>query len=165
MCQHSACAAVVLGVIKSQGVGMHVRMRYPKPASVVGASELTSPRQKQGCTHARGTHSSASSLSACCCVVRRGGVNSWQNLVTACMSCNQRKGDKGLQQLGWKLPCVPREPSPQEVGIVAGISKVRSLSQVAALTFQSTRLGLCCCVCALLQKYACPVLPCNLKCL
>lgn len=61
----------------------------------------------------------------CCIVLRRGGVNSWQNLVTACMVCNQRKGDKSLQQLGWKLPCVPREPTPQEVGIVAGISKVR----------------------------------------
>lgn len=55
----------------------------------------------------------------------RGGINSWQNLVTACMSCNQRKGDKSLAQLGWKLPQAPREPTPQEVGVLAGISKVR----------------------------------------
>lgn len=54
----------------------------------------------------------------------RGGINSWQNLVTACMSCNQRKGDKSLQHLGWKLPQSPREPTPQEVGVLAGISKV-----------------------------------------
>jgi hypothetical protein len=40
------------------------------------------------------------------------------------MTCNQRKGDKSLQQLGWSLPSVPREPTPQEVGVVAGISKV-----------------------------------------
>lgn len=55
--------------------------------------------------------------------VCRGGINSWQNLVTACMSCNQRKGDKSLQHLGWKLPQSPREPTPQEVGVLAGISK------------------------------------------
>jgi hypothetical protein len=54
----------------------------------------------------------------------RGGANSWVNLVTACMACNQRKGDKSLAQLGWRLPRAPREPTPQEVGIIAGISKV-----------------------------------------
>lgn len=58
--------------------------------------------------------------------VCRGGLNSWTNLVTACMSCNQRKGDKSLAQMGWSLPCLPREPTPQEVGVIAGISKVRA---------------------------------------
>jgi hypothetical protein len=57
--------------------------------------------------------------------VSLGGVNSWTNLVTACMACNQRKGNKSLAQLGWSLPCLPREPTPQEVGVIAGISKVR----------------------------------------
>ncbi|KAF8059165.1 PGM2 [Scenedesmus sp. PABB004] len=55
--------------------------------------------------------------------VCRGGANSWTNLVTACMACNQRKGNKSLAQLGWSLPSLPREPSPQEVGVLAGISK------------------------------------------
>lgn len=53
-------------------------------------------------------------------------MNSWSNLVTACMACNQRKGDRSLAQLGWRLPRAPREPTPQEVGIIAGISKVRA---------------------------------------
>ncbi|WIA38720.1 hypothetical protein OEZ86_002020 [Tetradesmus obliquus] len=55
--------------------------------------------------------------------VSAGGGNSWGNLVTACMACNQRKGNKSLAQLGWSLPAVPREPTPQEVGVIAGISK------------------------------------------
>jgi hypothetical protein len=41
------------------------------------------------------------------------------------MTCNQRKGDKSLQHLGWKLPKVPEEPTPQQLGVLAGISKVR----------------------------------------
>jgi hypothetical protein len=59
--------------------------------------------------------------------VSMGGGNSWANLVTACMACNQRKGNKSLAQLGWSLPCMPREPTPQEVGVIAGISKVRRM--------------------------------------
>eukprot|EP00878_Enallax_costatus_P018955 GHUV01019982.1.p1 GENE.GHUV01019982.1~~GHUV01019982.1.p1 ORF type:complete len:172 (+),score=36.11 GHUV01019982.1:551-1066(+) len=55
--------------------------------------------------------------------VCRGGVNSWTNLVTACMACNQKKGDKSLAQLNWGLPRIPREPSPSELGVIAGISK------------------------------------------
>eukprot|EP00879_Flechtneria_rotunda_P014515 GHRR01015167.1.p1 GENE.GHRR01015167.1~~GHRR01015167.1.p1 ORF type:complete len:334 (+),score=92.50 GHRR01015167.1:418-1419(+) len=56
--------------------------------------------------------------------VCQGGVNSWTNLVTACMACNQKKGNKSLAQMGWNLPRVPREPTPQEVGMIAGLSKV-----------------------------------------
>jgi 5-methylcytosine-specific restriction endonuclease McrA len=49
----------------------------------------------------------------------RGGENSWTNLVTCCMPCNQRKGDKLLKQLpGWRLRTQPREPSPWELDLV-----------------------------------------------
>lgn len=54
--------------------------------------------------------------------ISKGGINSWQNLVTACMSCNQRKGHQTLKQLGWRLKVEPREPSPMDVGIVLGVS-------------------------------------------
>ncbi|KAJ9511366.1 hypothetical protein QJQ45_029816 [Haematococcus lacustris] len=40
--------------------------------------------------------------------VCKGGKNSWVNLVTACMSCNQRKGSKLLHQMGWHLKTKPR---------------------------------------------------------
>jgi 5-methylcytosine-specific restriction endonuclease McrA len=58
----------------------------------------------------------------------KGGGNSWENLVTACMSCNQRKGQHTLKQLGWKLKMNPREPSPFELGVVGvAVPQVRVL--------------------------------------
>jgi 5-methylcytosine-specific restriction endonuclease McrA len=33
----------------------------------------------------------------------RGGKTSWTNVVTCCVTCNQRKGDKSLATCGMKL--------------------------------------------------------------
>jgi 5-methylcytosine-specific restriction endonuclease McrA len=33
----------------------------------------------------------------------RGGTTNWNNIVTCCSPCNQKKGDKSLQQAGMKL--------------------------------------------------------------
>jgi 5-methylcytosine-specific restriction endonuclease McrA len=33
----------------------------------------------------------------------KGGKFSWENMVTACMSCNGKKGDHSLKKLGWTL--------------------------------------------------------------
>ncbi|PNW83796.1 hypothetical protein CHLRE_04g217903v5 [Chlamydomonas reinhardtii] len=52
----------------------------------------------------------------------KGGRETWDNLVTACMRCNQKKSDRSLAQLGWKLKRKPKEPTPFEIGIVAGIA-------------------------------------------
>ena len=41
----------------------------------------------------------------------RGGEYSWKNLVTACQSCNHRKGGRTLNQSGMKLNLIPFEPS------------------------------------------------------
>ena len=40
----------------------------------------------------------------------KGGQNTWENLVAACLRCNSRKADKLLGQLGWKLRIVPSAP-------------------------------------------------------
>ncbi|KAK9803012.1 hypothetical protein WJX73_010577 [Symbiochloris irregularis] len=50
-----------------------------------------------------------------------GGKWSWENLVTACETCNGLKGNKALEQLGWKLRRPPSEPSPYEFGILLGL--------------------------------------------
>lgn len=40
----------------------------------------------------------------------RGGQNGWDNVVTACSPCNNRKGDRSLSEVGFTLLSAPREP-------------------------------------------------------
>lgn len=49
----------------------------------------------------------------------RGGRHEWVNVVAACASCNHRKGDRLLAELGWQLPRPPAEP-PAAVAMVVG---------------------------------------------
>lgn len=53
--------------------------------------------------------------------VSKGGKFTWDNMVTACMSCNGKKGDNSLKQLGWSLRKKPKEPTASEVSIIAGM--------------------------------------------
>ena len=41
----------------------------------------------------------------------RGGANTWDNVVTACSPCNNRKGDRLPREAGMSLPHTPREPN------------------------------------------------------
>lgn len=43
--------------------------------------------------------------------VSRGGDNSWQNVVTSCSPCNNRKGDRLPAEAGMSLRTVPDEPN------------------------------------------------------
>ena len=40
----------------------------------------------------------------------RGGEHTWENVVAACIPCNQRKGDRTLQQAGMTLLSEPSRP-------------------------------------------------------
>ena len=40
-----------------------------------------------------------------------GGLDTWENLVCACPSCNNRKGDNTLDQAGMRLIKSPRKPT------------------------------------------------------
>ena len=40
----------------------------------------------------------------------QGGPTTWTNVVTACKTCNNKKGDRSLQDTKMKLMKVPREP-------------------------------------------------------
>lgn len=40
----------------------------------------------------------------------RGGEDTWENLVVACMPCNTRKSDKLLEETNLKLRSIPRQP-------------------------------------------------------
>ncbi len=41
----------------------------------------------------------------------RGGTDSWDNLVTACISCNNKKGNRTPEEAGMKLLAKPRKPN------------------------------------------------------
>jgi len=43
--------------------------------------------------------------------VSKGGRDTWVNVVTACWSCNVRKGSRTPQQAGMPLLAVPYRPS------------------------------------------------------
>lgn len=40
----------------------------------------------------------------------RGGADSWENLVACCLRCNNIKGDRTPQEMGWTLRFSPRPP-------------------------------------------------------
>jgi len=40
----------------------------------------------------------------------RGGKTSWENVVTACKRCNQRKGNHTPEEAGMRLRSLPRRP-------------------------------------------------------
>jgi|DewCreStandDraft_5_1066085.scaffolds.fasta_scaffold00864_22 5-methylcytosine-specific restriction endonuclease McrA len=41
----------------------------------------------------------------------RGGSDSWENLVTACVPCNNRKGNRTPEEAGMRLRSIPRKPN------------------------------------------------------
>jgi 5-methylcytosine-specific restriction endonuclease McrA len=52
--------------------------------------------------------------------VSKGGPNTWMNCATACKACNNLKGDRLLEDIGWKLLYLPYVPSKAEALILAG---------------------------------------------
>ena len=40
----------------------------------------------------------------------RGGADSWENLVACCLRCNNVKGDRTPQEMGWSLRTISRPP-------------------------------------------------------
>jgi 5-methylcytosine-specific restriction endonuclease McrA len=43
--------------------------------------------------------------------ISRGGENTWQNVVTSCSPCNNRKGDRLPEEAGMRLSTTPDEPN------------------------------------------------------
>lgn len=46
--------------------------------------------------------------------ISAGGTDDWENVVTACRPCNQRKDNHRLEDLGWSLLAVPYVPNRAE---------------------------------------------------
>ena len=47
--------------------------------------------------------------------VSRGGENTWKNMVTACFSCNNKKGCRTPEEAGMKLMSKPGRPTQLHV--------------------------------------------------
>lgn len=50
----------------------------------------------------------------------RGGLDTWMNCITACRSCNSRKGNRTLDELRWQMYYLPYVPSVHEDMILRG---------------------------------------------
>lgn len=55
-------------------------------------------------------------------------VTCWENVVTACLSCNSRKADASLEKVGYKLPSAPRKPTASE-SVVIGFRRIKIPSE------------------------------------
>ena len=53
----------------------------------------------------------------------RGGTDTWENLVACCFRCNNQKGDRTLQELGWELKVSPKMPTGMQ-WLVRGVERV-----------------------------------------
>ncbi|OBJ72322.1 HNH endonuclease [Mycobacterium sp. 1274756.6] len=49
----------------------------------------------------------------------RGGTHCWENCVACCSTCNHRKADRLLTELGWTLRCPPVPPKGQHWRLLA----------------------------------------------
>lgn len=54
----------------------------------------------------------------------RGGDHSWENCVAACSTCNHRKADRLLSELGWTLRCVPLPPKGQHWRLLSTVKEL-----------------------------------------
>ena len=68
--------------------------------------------------------------------VSRGGLDTWENVVTACRACNQRKADALLDECGMSLLATPYVPNRAE-GLILSNRKILG-DQMA---FLRTRVG------------------------
>jgi 5-methylcytosine-specific restriction endonuclease McrA len=54
----------------------------------------------------------------------RGGDHSWENCVACCSTCNHRKGDKLLGELGWALRRMPLPPTGQHWRLLSTVKEL-----------------------------------------
>ena len=54
----------------------------------------------------------------------RGGDHSWENCGACCSTCNHRKGDKLLNELGWSLRWAPTSPKGQHWRLLSTVKEL-----------------------------------------
>ena len=97
-------------IIAVQGKGFSVE----KLGRVILSNKTLFGRDRHICAYCGG-HFSPGKLSRDHVVpVSKGGLDIWTNVVSACISCNTRKGAKSVEQAGLELLYVPYEPNHYE---------------------------------------------------
>ena len=54
----------------------------------------------------------------------RGGDHTWENCVASCSTCNHRKADKLLAELGWSLRSTPTRPKGQHWRLLSTVKEL-----------------------------------------
>ncbi|MDL9944666.1 HNH endonuclease [Gordonia sp. ABSL11-1] len=54
----------------------------------------------------------------------RGGGHTWENCVACCASCNHRKADHLLSELGWTLRVIPSPPKGRHWRLLATVKEI-----------------------------------------
>jgi len=101
---HSATASIPVPAV----VRLRYMVRVPFRATVSLSRRGVLIRDSRTCQFG---HCSRSGSTVDHVVPRsRGGLHEWTNVVAACPSCNARKGDRLLSELGWHLKRPPVAP-------------------------------------------------------
>jgi 5-methylcytosine-specific restriction endonuclease McrA len=87
----------------------HVRMKRPF-AEVPFSRPNVYARDDYHCQYCGGRFPSSELTFDHVMPVARGGHKGWDNIVTCCVTCNRRKGDRTPEQAGMKLIRKPRRP-------------------------------------------------------
>lgn len=71
----------------------------------------------------------------------RGGQNTWENLVAACIDCNRKKGNRTPEEAGMKLIKSPKKPKPKaEARIKFGPKRYKDWDHFVSHIYWDTEL-------------------------
>lgn len=81
-------------------------VRVPRARTMPVSRQGVLRRDAQRCAYCRGPATTVDHVLP----RSRGGPDSWENLVACCVRCNNVKGNRTPEELGWTLHVVPRPP-------------------------------------------------------
>lgn len=113
---HSASRAVVVPSV----IRLRCYVRVPYRARVPMTRAALMHRDRFRCAYCGGKADTVDHV-----VPRsRGGAHSWENCVAACSTCNHRKADRLLSELGWTLRAAPLPPKGQHWRLLSTVKEL-----------------------------------------
>ncbi|OHU90250.1 HNH endonuclease [Mycobacterium talmoniae] len=113
---HSATRAVAVPSV----IRLRCYVRVPYRARVPLTRSALMHRDRFSCAYCGGRADTVDHV-----VPRsRGGDHSWENCVACCSTCNHRKADRLLGELGWTLHRVPTSPTGQHWRLLSSVKEL-----------------------------------------